>query len=214
MPIEQSPKGGPLIFSLTAAACFVPLFIFARGAAFWWGISGIIAVLVGFTMAVDKSYKVILSADLRSSLISKMISGALSAGVLYFIFSVGGLASKELFSFAAGDISRIYGFSEGTPVGRIVLLIFLIIGPGEELFWRGYLQRAWQEALGGKAGWLLTSALYALVHAGSGNAFLVLAAAVCGLFWGYIYLRAKSVVLTAISHTLWDLLVFVAFPLH
>ena len=88
----------------------------------------------------------------------------------------------------------------------------LIIGPGEELFWRGYLQRNFQERWGGWKGFLAATAVYALVHAGSGNPMLVLAAAVCGLFWGYLYLRTKSILLVLISHTIWDLAVFILFP--
>jgi hypothetical protein len=41
---------------------------------------------------------------------------------------------------------------------------------------------------------------------------LVLAAAVCGLFWGVLYLRTGSILLVAVSHTLWDIAVFVLFP--
>jgi membrane protease YdiL (CAAX protease family) len=41
---------------------------------------------------------------------------------------------------------------------------------------------------------------------------LVLAAAVCGLFWGVIYLKTRSVLLVAVSHTLWDLAVFILVP--
>ena len=60
----------------------------------------------------------------------------------------------------------------------------LLIGPGEEIFWRGYLQRRWQERFGAGRGFLFAAALYAAVHAGSGNVMLVLAAAVCGAVLG------------------------------
>ncbi len=54
--------------------------------------------------------------------------------------------------------------------------------------------------------------LYTAVHLASGNIMLVLAAAVCGVFWGWLYLRYRSPVLNIVSHTLWDLAVFVVFP--
>jgi membrane protease YdiL (CAAX protease family) len=41
---------------------------------------------------------------------------------------------------------------------------------------------------------------------------LILAAAVCGVFWGGLYLRFRSPLLNIVSHTLWDLLVFVILP--
>jgi len=40
----------------------------------------------------------------------------------------------------------------------------------------------------------------------------VLAAALCGVFWGYLYLRLRSVWLNVISHLVWDLAVFMFFP--
>jgi membrane protease YdiL (CAAX protease family) len=46
----------------------------------------------------------------------------------------------------------------------------------------------------------------------SGNPMIILAAAVCGIFWGGLYLRFRSPVLNAVSHTVWDLLVFVILP--
>jgi len=82
-----------------------------------------------------------------------------------------------------------------------------IIGPGEEIFWRGFLQRKWTEKHGSLTGLILAVLFYAGVHISSG------AAAVCGLFWGVLYLRYRSVIMLIISHTLWDLLIFLAFPI-
>lgn len=47
----------------------------------------------------------------------------------------------------------------------------------------------------------------------TGNPVLLLAALVCGLFWGLLYHFTKSLPLVVISHTAWDLLVFLVFPL-
>jgi membrane protease YdiL (CAAX protease family) len=58
----------------------------------------------------------------------------------------------------------------------------------------------------------LTALLYTAVHLAGGNIMLVLAAALCGVFWGWLYLRFRSPLLNIISHTLWDLLVFVVLP--
>ena len=65
-------------------------------------------------------------------------------------------------------------------------------------------------------GWLLAAlaatALYAVVHLSSGNPMLILAALVCGLFWGLLYQRTGSITLVVISHTAWNLTVFLGFP--
>jgi hypothetical protein len=95
---------------------------------------------------------------------------------------------------------------------RVVLLIALLIGPGEELFWRGFFQENAGARIGRPAGFILASLLYTSVHLASGNIMLILAAAVCGVFWGWLYLRFRSPLLNGVSHTVWDLLVFVVFP--
>jgi len=89
----------------------------------------------------------------------------------------------------------------------------LLIGPGEELFWRGFLQRRLQSHKGPFTGLLLSTAVYTLVHVGSGNLMLVLAAGICGLFWGYLYLRTGSIVINVVSHTAWDIAIFLLLPL-
>jgi len=97
---------------------------------------------------------------------------------------------------------------------RIAALMIFIIGPGEELFWRSFLQRRLQNKSGKYSGFILATGIYTLVHIGSGNVMLVLAAGVCGLFWGYLYLRYGSVTLNIVSHTLWDVTVFLWLPFN
>lgn len=202
--------------ALLAAILFVLLFVFHRLGPFdfWWWMSANIALLVSLSLYLDKSYFSLLLSDLRSGQLKKTLLGALSAVGLYFIFYAGDYFLRALFSFASDGISNVYAFREGVSPSRIILLMILIIGPGEELFWRCFIQRHWQNRLGPLAGWLSAAALYAAVHLGSGNAVLVLAACVCGLFWGGLYLRYRSPLMVAISHTLWDILIFVAFPLE
>jgi membrane protease YdiL (CAAX protease family) len=67
--------------------------------------------------------------------------------------------------------------------------------------------------MGQTSGWLTAAALYAAVHAGSGNFMLVLSALAGGLFWGALYSWSRSVLLVAVSHAAWDGLVFLLFPL-
>ncbi|MEK6655039.1 MAG: CPBP family glutamic-type intramembrane protease [Thermodesulfobacteriota bacterium] len=52
-----------------------------------------------------------------------------------------------------------------------------------------------------------------MVHAVSLNPMLILAAGVCGLYWGLLYQREQNLIPLIISHSLWDLLIFVLFPM-
>lgn len=61
-------------------------------------------------------------------------------------------------------------------------------------------------------GLVLSVLAYGLVHLGSGSVTLVGAALVCGLFWGCLYQRFKSIWLNILSHALWDRAVFLVWP--
>jgi membrane protease YdiL (CAAX protease family) len=42
---------------------------------------------------------------------------------------------------------------------------------------------------------------------------LLVAAGVCGLFWGLLYWREQNLIPVIISHSLWDVMIFVLFPM-
>jgi hypothetical protein len=199
---------------LTTIALFVPLFIQKSIGPldFWWWMTANLVLLIGIAAMTDAVFRRSVSDDLRTGLLKKIGLGLLSALALYGVFFVGNTISRKLFSFSAQNIAAVYDFKSGVAPARVWLLITLVIGPGEEIFWRGYLQRALALRFGPVTGYLLATALYAGVHAGSGNAMLVLAALVCGFAWGWLYLRFGSTLLNAVSHTTWDVAVFLLFP--
>jgi membrane protease YdiL (CAAX protease family) len=211
------PKENPRLVGAAgavAAILFIALFRFGRLGPldFWaWLALNIMAVL-GLALAVDRGYARRLAADLRTRPVLKIAIGIASAAALYAVFALGRLIALRLFPFAAGGIAGVYALKAGTPLLRVVLLIGLVIGPGEELFWRGFLQERTGATTRPALGFALTALLYTAVHLASGNVMLVLAAAVCGVFWGALYLRFRSPLLNVVSHTLWDLLVFIVIP--
>ena len=213
----MSPDSNPskisksLFAAILAVLLFTPLFAFRQigGFDFWWWMSLNVALAVALIFFLDKSYFKLLKNDLKEDLWKKILLGAVSALLLYTIFFVGNEISRIILPFAGKEIKQIYTFKEGASVLRISLLMIFLIGPGEELFWRGYLQRIWSNRFGKAGGYILAAVLYALVHTASGNIILVLAAGICGLFWGFLYLRYRSVLLNCISHTIWDLMIFV-----
>lgn len=196
------------------SALFSLLFVFRRLGPldFFWGLAFNIAVACAAAFAADRGYGARLRADLRSGLAWKAGLGLASAALLYGVFAAGKLAALKIFPFAASGIASVYGLRTGVNLLRVVLLMGLVIGPGEEVVWRGFLQENIGRRLGRRAGFVLTALAYALVHVGSGNVMLVLAAAVCGLFWGGLYMRFRSPVLNIVSHTVWDLLIFIIRP--
>jgi hypothetical protein len=171
-----------------------------------------ITLVVALSFASDRGYGRRLKEDIGTGFLRKVGIGVVSAMALYAVFAAGRAAALELFPFAAADIGNVYALRSGVPLLRVVLLIVFLIGPGEELFWRGFFQENAGAGTGRTAGFILTSLLYTSVHLASGNIMLILAAAVCGVFWGWLYLRFRSPLLNVVSHTVWDLLVFVILP--
>jgi membrane protease YdiL (CAAX protease family) len=169
-------------------------------------------VLLAAAYGRDPAARRAVASDLGTGVLRKIWFGLLTAVVLYGIFWLGNWLVRELWAGAAGGIASVYGFKRGAAPVRVALLIGLLIGPGEELVWRGAIQRVFTERLGRLPGLLLATALYTAVHLSSGNPMLILAALVCGLYWGYLYQRTGSILLVVVSHTVWDLMVFLLLP--
>lgn len=151
------------------------------------------------------------------------------AVVLWGVFWMGDKLSQWLFDFARPQVDTIYAMKTGSAPWVIGLLLLFVIGPAEELFWRGYVQRTLAQRLtlsykripraratqrARNWAFILTTAAYTLVHLPSMNFMLIMSALVCGLLWGGLYRlfphRLPAIIL---SHALWDAAVFVWFPI-
>jgi membrane protease YdiL (CAAX protease family) len=143
-----------------------------------------------------------------------VVIGILSAAILYLIFYAGDILSSYVFSFAKSEVSGIYGNKILLDPALIGLLLFFIIGPSEEIFWRGFVQDTLAQKFGDNAGWLIGALAYSGVHLVAQNFMLFAAALMCGLFWGYIFKRYKSLWPGIISHALWDVVIFVLLPVR
>lgn len=139
--------------------------------------------------------------------------GIASALLLYGIFWVGNAAAHLLFAFAPSQIASVYATRSQLDAVLIGFALVFVMGPAEEIYWHGFVQRRLVDRYGAGAGVLATAAVYALVHAVSLNPVLILAAGVCGLYWGLLYQREQNLIPLIISHSLWDLLIFVLFPM-
>lgn len=204
-----------LVPGILAAALFIPLFAIRRIGPldFWWWMSLNAVAVMAYSFITDRSYLKLIKDDLKTGLVKKILLGVASAVLLYGFFYAGNQVSRIIFPFAENGINQVYAFKEGTSVLRMALLMIFLIGPGEEIFWRGFLQRRWQTRFGSLKGYWLAALLYALVHLASGNIILVLAAGVCGLYWGAMFSRYRSVVMLVVSHTVWDLMIFLIWTL-
>jgi uncharacterized protein len=196
-----------LLSVLPAAVLWFLLFVI-KPLNFWLEMSLSIVLLSAIAVFLNKGKFQFGKISLRHILI-----GVLSAILLYLVFYAGNIISGYILPFKNVQVMSVYNNKAGVDLRLISFLLVLIIGPGEELYWRGFIQNTLSAKHGSRKGFLLGTALYAGVHILTGNFMLVVAALVCGLFWGFIYEKEKSLVPVIISHVIWDLSVFVLFPL-
>ena len=145
---------------------------------------------------------------------SNIALGVAIAVVLWGVFWIGDKLSQVMFDFARPQVDSIYAMKDGNSATIIAIALLVLIGPAEEIFWRGYIQRTLSERLGANSGFVITTAIYTLVHIGSLNFMLIMAAMVCGIAWGLLYrLMPERFSAILLSHALWDAAVFVIFPI-
>lgn len=204
------------LITFLALILFVPLFMIRQlgGMDFWWWISVNIILLIFISQYLTTNFFQSIIADFRDEILKKIGLGLLTASLLYLIFLFGNYLSRQLFSFAGSGIHAVYDFKSGKNLWRIVLLLFFIIGPGEEIFWRGFLQQQFSQHFNPRAGFIIVALLYTFIHVGSGNIMLILAALVCGISWGLLYCYFQSITINMISHLVWDLMVFIVWPFN
>lgn len=133
--IMFSPWTAPYLnfwLCMTGSACLLTTIAFWQGGA-WW-----------------KHIQVPQGGATRYWL-ENIVLGIVIAIVLWGVFWVGDKLSQLIFpSFARAQVDNIYNMKNGTEAVILSLLLLFIIGPAEEIFWRGFFQRQLSEHLSQK----------------------------------------------------------------
>jgi hypothetical protein len=141
-----------------------------------------------------------------------VFKGLGSAAGLYAIFQLGDRMARRVMPAGDREITRIYELRTAAPPEAIAAALALVIGPGEELFWRGLVQRGLMRRFGRLRGTLLASSIYGGIHLVSANLTLTGAAATAGVFWGALYAREPRMAPMIVSHVSWDIWIFLIAP--
>lgn len=175
---------------------------------FWWSMTASAVILTAYATLACPEWLRDIRFDGR-----QVLAGLVIAFVLWWIFWIGDKASQWLFGFARPQVDLIYTMKSGTDSRLIAALLLLVIGPAEEIFWRGFIQRRFSQQWNPNAGFIVTLACYTLIHVWSMNFMLVMAALTVGFCWGLLYrLRPRWLPALIISHAVWDACAFVLFP--
>ena len=183
------------------------------GVTFGWA-GGNFWVKIGLSVLAVCSYSLFWQKPRINSRLSSFLLGLFSAGVLYFVFFLGHQLAPYILPAAKTQVGGIYFLGEGTSKVFIFLLLFFITGPGEEIFWRGFLQDHLMKKWGDFQGFVVATLIYAGVHVFSFNLMLILAALVAGAFWGLLYLWKRDLLVQITSHSVWSAVIFAVAPIQ
>ena len=188
------------LLALGIGAAFAAFGLTFRGprARFWDRMTATGLVLGGLALATDRDTRRVRIGP------SEVALGLATAAGLYGIFRVGDTVAREVMPRGGEEIGDIYALRSLRPKEELAARLGLVIGPAEELFWRGFVQS--------RTGYLTATALYGGAHIVTENATLIGAATVAGAYWGL--LRAIGVPLGAlvVSHVAWDIWIFLVAP--
>jgi hypothetical protein len=138
--------------------------------------------------------------------------GLASAAVLYGTFKIGDRFARRYVPGGDRQIRQIYGLRDLRPQGETAMRLVAVVGPAEELFWRGLVQEALMRRYGRWRGAALAAVLYSSVHVTTGNFTLMGAAGVAGAHWCALYAAGVPMGALIVSHSAWDVWVFLVQP--
>jgi membrane protease YdiL (CAAX protease family) len=174
--------------------------------AFWDRMTATGVILGGLALAAEP--------ELRRTRIRPrdLAAGLAAAAGLYALFLAGDRATRALLPMSEREIGDIYALQDLRPRGELAARLALVIGPAEELFWRGFVNRRLGRRLGRWPGAALGAAAYGGAHVATGNFTLFGAAGVAGAYWSALAAAGMPMGALVVSHAAWDVWTFLVRP--
>lgn len=135
-----------------------------------------------------------------------------SAAGLYAIFQAGDRLARKVLPSGGQEIGDIYALQHLRPRAELVARLGLVIGPAEELFWRGFVQRRLARRVGRWPAAALASGSYGGAHIVTTNLTLTGAASVAGAYWSTLAALGAPMSALIVSHVAWDIWIFLVAP--
>ncbi|MEH7354992.1 type II CAAX endopeptidase family protein [Neobacillus drentensis] len=197
------------ILNIRLIACLIIahaliFFSFHDKTIFWYIFTGSVLVLIALAMFQG-------DVDDDVSFIQYIFLGVLTGLLLYFVFWLGFQAIQVLHLPFEKSIKKLYRWYSPHVFWQYIALV-LVAAPGEELFWRGFIQKTLLKYLSPIWGILSAALLYASVNIYSGSILLVFSAFFSGFVWGFLYFWKKSMPLVIVSHIIFDIMIFIILP--
>ncbi|WP_236619611.1 CPBP family intramembrane glutamic endopeptidase [Bacillus sp. 1NLA3E] len=179
-------------------------FTFHNKVVFWYFFTATMLLLICFVVAKDK-------LDDKLSVFKYLFTGIVSGALLFGLFWIGNQFIELIHIPVSNQISALYK-RFGPHMFWQYLALILIVVPGEEIFWRGFVQKRLVNYLSTGGSIIVSAIMYSSVHLYSGQFMLPFAALTAGLLWGWLYAWRRSIPLVIVSHLVFDLFLFVLLP--
>ncbi|MGM0897698.1 MAG: CPBP family intramembrane glutamic endopeptidase [Bacillota bacterium] len=178
---------------------------FENIAVFWYMYT--FAILVLMSIAII-NYSVFDELETWKSLLYGVLFGIL----IYALLAIGYRFVGFLPFNAEGPLSALQSIFSPSSVWHYLLLMFVIV-PGEEIFWRGYIQQQLKKYMKLPYAILSASLLFGIALAFSGFWLGIIAGVITGALLGILYEWKRSMPLLIITHLVILTLLFVIMPL-
>ncbi|MGE6258543.1 CPBP family intramembrane glutamic endopeptidase [Heyndrickxia sporothermodurans] len=203
--MKQSAADIKLIIGILLAHVFLYI-TFHDQSIFWYIYSAVSLLLISYSIVNEKT-----EDDISTK--KYLFHGIISGIGLYLVFWFGDWIISYISPYLEKKIINIYDLLSPKWVWHYFVLVFIMV-PGEEIFWRGFIQKRLMRHITGWSPVLITAFLNASVYIYFENIMLMFAAFFSAFIWGTIYLNSKSLPLLIISHLTFDLLLIIVLPLH
>ncbi|MGG3737116.1 CPBP family intramembrane glutamic endopeptidase [Aeribacillus pallidus] len=173
---------------------------------FWYLYGAALLFLISYTILNE-------SIDDHLPAPTYIVYGIISGILIYLIFWIGYEVLSALSSTIKKDVAWLYNRYKPMQFWHFIVL-FLVLIPGEEIFWRGFVQKRLSRYFQPALAIIIASFLGASVFWYAGKWALMIAAFVGGLVWGALFEWKRSIPLLIVSHLVVDILIFIVFPFH
>lgn len=208
MRLASRPSGAFTAASLALGyASFAATFLGPRD-RFWQRMTRTGLLLGTAALASDGE----LRAEVEKARPRDLAVGTGIAAALYAVFAVGDRAARVIMPSGADDIDDVYALRALRPKAEIAARLAAVVGPAEELYWRGMLQSVLTRRYGPVSGAVAAGAAYSGVHLCTRNPTLIGAATVAGGAWSGLRAAGVSMPALVVSHIVWDIWIFLVQP--
>lgn len=188
----------PLAFALYYLA-------FHNISVFWYMYSFALLVLMSFAIIYSSIYDEMTTGK-------SLVYGVAGGTVIYGLFAAGFQMLKVFPIEVEPSVAAFLSAFSPTSIWHYLLLMFIIV-PGEEFFWRGFIQQKFKQYVPTPVAILIASLLFGGAVGIGGFWPGIVAGIVAGGVLGILYEWKKSMPALIVTHLVMIVLLFLIFPL-